>query len=256
MHNAPPHDQWLDLTYVLPLLLTQGRVHHECAEQAKIRSCEAIQKSAHPLVFLAGQQLSDPSRPGKTLDIETLTAWLAHQCHLPYLRIDPLKIDVATVTGLMSFAFAQRHKILVVATDEHTVTIACTQPWVRSWEADLKQVLKRPVRRVLANPEEIQRLTVEFYTLAKSVTGAALNDQKNPRHTHSEQLLTLSSSQQEPEANDAHIVNIVNWLFQYAFEQRASDIHIEPRREQGCMRFRIDGALHDVFRPRSCDPGF
>lgn len=247
MHTAPPHDQWLDLTYILPLLLAQGRVHHECAELALIRSREALQKSAHPLVFLAGQQLSDPSRPGKTLDIETLTAWLAHQCHLPYLRIDPLKIDVKTVTGLMSFAFAQRHQILVVATDEHSVTIACTQPWVRSWEADLKQVLKRPVRRVMANPLEIQRLTVEFYALAKSVTGAALNDQKNSSQSHREQMLTLSASQQEADANDAHIVNIVNWLFQYAFEQRASDIHIEPRREQGCMRFRIDGALHDVY---------
>ena len=247
MHTAPPHDQWLDLTYIIPLLLTQGRVHHECAEQALTRSREALQKSTHPLVFLAGQQLSDPSRSGKTLDIESLTAWLAHQCHLPYLRIDPLKIDVTTVTGLMSFAFAQRHQILVVATDEHSVTIACTQPWVRSWEADLKQVLKRPVRRVMANPLEIQRLTVEFYTLAKSVTGAALNDQKNGSQPHREQLLTLSASQQEPDANDAHIVNIVNWLFQYAFEQRASDIHIEPRREQGCMRFRIDGALHDVY---------
>lgn len=247
MHTAPPHDQWLDLTYILPLLLTQGRVHHECAELALIRSRAALQKSAHPLVFLADQQLSDPSRPGKTLDIEILTAWLAHQCHLPYLRIDPLKIDVKTVTGLMSFAFAQRHQILVVATDEHSVTIACTQPWVRSWEADLKQVLKRPVRRVMANPLEIQRLTVEFYALAKSVTGAALNDQKNSSQPHREQLLTLSASQQEADANDAHIVNIVNWLFQYAFEQRASDIHIEPRREQGCMRFRIDGALHDVY---------
>ena len=247
MHTAPLHDQWLDFTHILPLLLTQGRVHPACAEQAMIHSGEAPHVRTHPLVFLAGQQLRDPSRPGKTLDIETLTAWLAHQCHLPYLRIDPLKIDVTTVTGLMPFAFAQRHQILVVATDEQTVSIACTQPWVRSWEADLKQVLKRPIRRVLANPQEIQRLTVEFYTLAKSVTGAALNDQNNGSQTGREQLLTLGSHDQDADANDAHIVNIVDWLFQYAFEQRASDIHIEPRREQGCMRFRIDGALHDVY---------
>lgn len=247
MHTAPPHDQRLEITHIIPLLLTQGRVHPACAEQAMIHSGEASQVRTHPLVFLAGQQLKDPSRPGKTLDIETLTAWLAHQCHLPYLRIDPLKIDVTTVTGLMPFAFAQRHQILVVATDEQTVSIACTQPWVRSWEADLKQVLKRPIRRVLANPQEIQRLTVEFYTLAKSVTGAALNDQNNGSQTGREQLLTLGSHDQDADANDAHIVNIVDWLFQYAFEQRASDIHIEPRREQGCMRFRIDGALHDVY---------
>lgn len=109
-------------------------------------------------------------------------------------------------------------------------------------------MLKRPVRRVIANPLEIQRLGVEFFQLAKSVTGAALNDQKTSPQTNLEQLLTLGTGAREPDANDAHIVNIVDWLFQYAFEQRASDVHIEPRREQGCVRFRIDGVLHDVYQ--------
>ena len=148
----------------------------------------------------------------------------------------------------MSFAFAQRHQILAVAADEHTITIASAQPWVSSWEADLKQVLKRPIRRVIANPQEIQRLSVEFFNVAKSVTGAVLNDQKTSNPANLEQLLTLGSASQEPDANDAHIVNIVDWLFQYAFEQRASDIHIEPRRERGGVRFRIDGVLHTVYQ--------
>ncbi|MQU19501.1 type II/IV secretion system protein, partial [Pseudomonas helleri] len=75
-----------------------------------------------------------------------------------------------------------------------------------------------------------------------------LNDQKTSNPANLEQLLTLGSASQEPDANDAHIVNIVDWLFQYAFEQRASDIHIEPRREQGGVRFRIDGVLHTVYQ--------
>ena len=84
--------------------------------------------------------------------------------------------------------------------------------------------------------------------MAKSVTGAALNDQKGVQQHALEQLLTLGASNQEPDADDAHIVNIVDWLLQYAFEQRASDIHIEPRREQGCVRLRIDGVLHNVYQ--------
>ena len=248
MRNAPPHDQWLSLKQLLPALLAQGRLLQGCAEQALIASRESLNSHLHPLVFLANQHLDDPSRPGKTLDIETLTAWLAEQYKQPYLRIDPLKIDVATVTGLMSFAFAQRHKILAVAADDQAITIASAQPWVSSWEADLQHVLKRPIKRVIANPLEIERLSVEFFQLAKSVTGAALNDQKASTPANLEQLLTLGTSSQEPDANDAHIVNIVDWLFQYAFEQRASDIHIEPRREQGCVRFRIDGVLHNVYQ--------
>jgi len=246
MRIAPLHDQWLDLKYLLATLLAQGRIHQSCAEQALVCGREAPDDALHPLVFLANRQLCDPSQPGKILDIETLTAWLAHQAEQPYLRLDPLQIDAATVTGLMSFAFAQRHAILAVAADDAAITIASTQPWVSSWEADLRQVLKRPIKRVIANPLEIQRLSVEFFQLAKSVTGAALNDQQVSVRTNLEQLITLGTG--EADANDAHTVKIVDWLFQYAFEQRASDIHIEPRREQGCVRFRIDGVLHDVYQ--------
>ena len=248
MRIAPLHDQWLDLKYLLATLLAQGRIHQSCAEQALVCGREAPDDALHPLVFLANRQLCDPSQPGKILDIETLTAWLAHQAEQPYLRLDPLQIDAATVTGLMSFAFAQRHAILAVAADDAAITIASTQPWVSSWEADLRQVLKRPIKRVIANPLEIQRLSVEFFQLAKSVTGAALNDQQVSVRTNLEQLITLGTSTGEADANDAHTVKIVDWLFQYAFEQRASDIHIEPRREQGCVRFRIDGVLHDVYQ--------
>lgn len=248
MYVASSPDRGLDLKQLMSTLLAQGRLQQEGAEQALIAHRQATRDSTHPLVFLAEQQLHDLHRPGQILDIETLTVWLAEQCEQPYLRIDPLKIEVTTVTALMSFAFAQRHKILAVAADEHAVTIASAQPYVCGWEADLTHALKRPVKRVIANPLEIERLSLELFTLAKSVNGAALNDQKTNSTGNLEQLLTLGTGDQEPDANDAHIVNIVDWLFQYAFEQRASDVHIEPRREQGCVRFRIDGVLHNVYQ--------
>jgi general secretion pathway protein E len=119
---------------------------------------------------------------------------------------------------------------------------------MHGWEANLTHVLKRPIKRVVANPSDIQRFTVEFYRLAKSVSGASGTDQKISGVGNFEQLLNLGASDQEPDANDSHIVNIVDWLFQYAFQQRASDIHIEPRREQGTVRFRIDGVLHNVYQ--------
>ncbi|WP_324708407.1 GspE/PulE family protein [Pseudomonas fragi] len=248
MRITPSHDRWLDLDTLLSALRAQNRISQRCAEQALLRSHEAPAAALHPLVFLAQQQFCDGDRDGKMLDLETLTAWLANHAGQPYLRLDPLKVDAATVTGAMSLAFAQRHGIIAVAADASAITIASAQPWVSSWEADLRQSLKRPIRRVIANPLEIQRLSVEFFQLAKSVTGAALNDQKTSSLANFEQLLTLGTGDREPDANDAHIVNIVDWLFQYAFEQRASDIHLEPRREKGCVRFRIDGVLHDVYQ--------
>ena len=248
MLNAPAQDRFLDLNDLLRELVAQGRLPQDAAEQ-----CMALRRSAsnaqqHPLEFIAAQQLDDLTRPGKKLDLETLTVWLAEQAGQPYLRIDPLKINVAAVTPLMSYAFAQRHKILAVAVDNSAVTIASSQPFVKSWEANLTHVLKRPIKRVVANPVDLQRFTVEFYRLAKSVSGATATDQKVSGAGNFEQLLNLGASDQEPDANDSHIINIVDWLFQYAFDQRASDIHIEPRREQGTVRFRIDGVLHNVYQ--------
>ncbi len=241
-------DRFLDLNDLLRDLVAQGRLLQETAEQCLTLRRGTTASQQHPLEFLAAQQLDDLARPGKKLDLETLSLWLADQAGQPYLRIDPLKINVAAITPLMSYAFAQRHKILAVAVDSSAVTIASAQPFVKSWEANLTHVLKRPIKRVVANPAELQRFTVEFYRLAKSVSGATATDQKVSGTGNFEQLLNLGASDQEPDANDSHIVNIVDWLFQYAFDQRASDIHIEPRREQGTVRFRIDGVLHNVYQ--------
>ncbi|WP_071870937.1 GspE/PulE family protein [Atopomonas hussainii] len=241
---TPSPDRVVDLADVLRDLVREERVTQAAAEH-----CLAIRRSAftnkqHPLDFLACQELPDPKRPGKKLDLEVLTQWLAERSGQPYLRIDPLKINVAAVTPLMSYAFAQRHKILAVATDSDSVTIASCEPWVHSWESNLRHVLKREIKRVVINPLDLERFTNEFYRVAKSVSGAGAVDQKISGVGNFEQLLQLGA---DPDANDAHIVTIVDWLFQFAFQQRASDIHIEPRRDIGLVRFRIDGVLHNVY---------
>ena len=247
-HASSAPDRLLDLNDLLRELVSQGYLTQAMAEQCLTIRRSAVNNQQHPLEFIASQQLDDLRHPGKKLELEHLTVWLAALANQPYLRIDPLKIDVAAVTPLMSYAFAQRHKILAVAVDKDAVTIASAQPFVHKWESDLMHVLKRPIKRVVANPGDIQRFTVEFFRLAKSVSGANSIDQKLGNFGNFEQLLKLGASDQEPDANDSHIVNIVDWLFQYAFQQRASDIHIEPRREQGSVRFRIDGVLHTVYQ--------
>ncbi|SDU25158.1 general secretion pathway protein E [Halopseudomonas salegens] len=241
----------LELADILKVLVAQNRLTLDSAEHLSTlrRSATGDTARLHPLEFIASQAPADLSRPGKLLDLETLSRWLALEANQPYYRIDPLKIDVATVTPLMSFAFAQRHKILALELTERDVVVASAQPFVNSWEVNLTHVLKREIRRVVANPADIQRYTMEFYRLARSVRGAtAGGPQGNSSIANFEQLLNLGSMSQEPDANDAHVVNIVDWLFQYAFEQRASDIHIEPRRDSGNVRLRIDGVLHTVYQ--------
>jgi general secretion pathway protein E len=211
------------------------------------RLLESNPGSVHPLVFLAEQKLVN-AKTSKTLDMEALLAWLGEATGQEPYQIDPLKINVGAIAEVMSLAFAQRHKILAVEVNENEVLIASAEPWLSAWESNLEHVLRKPIRRVLADPRDINRHTAEFYTMATSVRGAHAKGARPaaPGVTNLEQMLELGSMK-EPDANDQHIVNIVDWLLQYAFEQRASDIHIEPRREVGNVRFRIDGVLYSVY---------
>ena len=126
--------------------------------------------------------------------------------------------------------------------------IATAEPYVRDWEPELARMIKREIQRVIANPLDIERYQVEFYNLAKSIKGAGQKNAGQSGLSNFEQLVELGKSDKPLDANDAHVVRMVDWLWQYAFEQRASDIHIEPRRELGIVRFRIDGVLHQVYQ--------
>jgi len=204
----------------------------------------------HPLSLIAERDWSDESRPDHKLTLDRLTEWLAEKSELPYVRIDPLKIDVQRITEVMSYAYARRFNIIALEVTERQVTIATAEPWQREWENELAGILKRDIQRVVANPREIERYLLEFYTLARSVQQASVDQGDRPSTAGAvqnlEQLTELGRKGQL-DADDQHVVSIVDWLLQYAFDQRASDIHLEPRRDQGSVRFRIDGVLHYVY---------
>ena len=245
---APLHtERQLTLPEVLNDLVTDGLVSKEAADRLAADRRHA-RGDVHPLVVIADQKWKDPRNPKKGLHLETLTQWLAERSGLPYLHIDPFKIDFAAVTKVMSNAYAQRYKILPVEVTTKEATIAVCEPHVREWEEQLKQVLRLDIKRVIANPIDIQSYLVEFYNLARSVKGATEKDKgAYSQIANFEQLVQLGRSG-KLDANDQHIVHICDWLFNYAFEQHASDIHLEPRREIGNVRFRIDGVLHLVYQ--------
>jgi general secretion pathway protein E len=236
-------DKRLSLSEVLDWLVEDRMVAPETAEQLR-KERRFYRGTHHPLAIIAEQKWKN----GNTaLGLEALAEWLAKRVGLGYLHIDPLKIDFAAVTDVMSSAYATRFRILPVALGETEAVIATAEPHVREWESEIARITRRRIRRVIANPLDIERYQVEFYNLAKSVKGAR-RASSGGGLSNFEQLVELGSSDKPFDANDAHIVRIVDWLWQYAFEQRASDIHVEPRREQGIVRFRIDGVLHQVYQ--------
>lgn len=237
--------QVLDLRNVVGDLVADGRLTQEDGNVLLGSNRTQKQTAMHPLAYIATQNVEDASRPGKTLDGESLTHWMADRARMPVVHIDPLKIDVSKVTSVVSYAFAKRHGILCVGVTPDEVEIACVQPFVEGWEPQVEHVARRRIRKVFANPADVARYQVEFYTLARSVSGASGGNGPSVV-TNLEQLVELKSLG-DADADDKHIVNIVDWLLQYAYDQRASDIHVEPRREVGRVRFRIDGVLHDVY---------
>jgi general secretion pathway protein E len=217
------------------------------AEEAQrtINRCAQAESAQHPLVRLASVSMRRAS-DDKPLDIEMLAQWLALRAGLDYLRIDPLKVDVGKVADAMSAAYAERHRILPVVVTAHEITVATAEPFITDWVAEVERQSRRSVKRVVASPHEITRYTAEFYALAKSVRAASKSGTNNGASF--EQLVELGKSNKQLDANDQGVVQVVDWLWQYAFDQRASDIHLEPRREQGVIRFRIDGVLHPVYQ--------
>lgn len=201
----------------------------------------------HPLQWIAHFNCVDQLHPTSRLTLNRLCQWLAEKAQLPFYIIDPLKADVGTLTQIMSQEFAQRNKILAVEVNAERILIATDQPFQTSWKENLQRSLApRQIEIVLISPEQLQRYLVEYYQVSRAVSSsqsaaAYANNQKGV-----EALLQLGDTQ-NPDANDQHIVKLVDWVLQFAFEQMASDIHLEPRQEKGKVRFRIDGVLHTIY---------
>ena len=214
--------------------------------QRTIARCSQAESAQNPLVRLSNVAMARAS-DGRPLDIEALTEYLAQRAGLPYLRIDPLRVDVGRVADTMSATYAERHKVLPVQVTPTEVVVATAEPFMTDWVAEVERQSRRTVRRVVANPQDIHRFTAEFFALAKSVRSAQKAGGASAGSSF-EQLVELGKTNKQLDANDQGVVKVVDWLWQYAFDQRASDIHLEPRREQGVIRFRIDGVLHPVYQ--------
>jgi len=206
----------------------------------------AADSKQHPLVRLGSAGLNH-ARTGKTLDTEMLTEWLAKRVGLAYQRIDPLKVDVGRVSDVMSINYAERRRSLPLQVALNEIVVATSEPYDVAWVPEIEAHTRKAIRLVVSNPLDLAKFTTEFYTLSRSVRNAVKTGEMAASASF-EQLVELGRSNKQLDANDQGVVQVVDWLWQYAFDQRASDIHLEPRRELAVIRFRIDGVMHTVYQ--------
>ncbi|MES2742245.1 MAG: ATPase, T2SS/T4P/T4SS family [Pseudomonadota bacterium] len=250
MKNASP--KTLDLQQIFTWLLADGIVE-KVNVKANYAQAQGVLKNSigamHPLSAVAHCKLLSALAPHKLLTLDALCEWLAKRVSLPFIRIDPLKVDFTKVADVMSANYAARFNILPVELNASTLVVATAEPYALDWEAEIAKISRRTIKLVIANPLDIAQYISQFFSLAKSIKNASkANGQDLAMRNNFEQLVEMGRNNKQLDANDQHVINIVDWLWQYAFEQRASDIHLEPKRDIGSVRFRIDGVLHNVYQ--------
>lgn len=245
---ADPQTGKLELEAILDGLLIDGII-----EESNVQILRSVSKNdgpgrqKGPLERIADSNWPHARNPDQKVDLDCLTRWLAEKVELPWLRIDPLKIDVPSVTAVASSAYAQRFNIICVEATKDYVVFGTAEPFYDEWQDELSRAINKEIRLAIVNPEDIKRFLGEFYSLSKSVLSATQDHSAHKSAVQNlEQLMELGRGG-KLEANDSHVVSIVDWLLQYAYEQRASDIHLEPRRDIGGVRFRIDGVMQQVY---------
>ena len=237
----------LSLGDVLRMLVNDGRLDKTQAEKLyKDRKLDS--SNLHPVVVIGEQKWKDLRPPHKSMTVDYLSRWLATQTGLDFYHIDPLKLDFSSAAQVVSKAYAERLRIMPISVIGDEATVATSQPYQVDWIPDLERILNMRINLVFANPLEINRYLPEIYNLASSINQANIAKAGQIVGVQNFEQLVELGKDKNLDANEQHVVNIVDWLFKYAFEQRASDIHLEPRRNMGTMRFRIDGVLHQVYQ--------
>jgi general secretion pathway protein E len=224
---------------------TADRQHRVSTRTAtKLRADEDVS----PFKVLAGMNLTDASGSGTRIDDFLLARLIAEDAHLPFFKIDPLRLDVQMVESRISRPFARKHKMVPVAIRDGKLVVAVVNPFDTLAIESYRPMAKAELDLVVAAESDVMGVINEQYGFRASVTKAERDLSKGAIDLGNlEQYIKLKSGA-EIEASDAHIVNAVDFLLQHAYDSRASDIHIEPKREHANIRFRIDGVLHEIQR--------
>jgi len=137
--NNIKQNQHLEVHDILMWLEEDQMVDTENAHMLRTLAVGVEYKKKNPLEIIAERNWVDQTTQ-KALTLEVLTKWMAARVDMPFVRIDPLKIEVSEVTGVMSYAYAARYNVLPIKVDGASITVATAQPFERDWELELSRI--------------------------------------------------------------------------------------------------------------------
>ncbi|HZO08591.1 MAG TPA: GspE/PulE family protein [Myxococcota bacterium] len=211
-----------------------------------VRSQAASRYEVTPAEVVAAANLAHPRKSHRRLDEDAIAESMARAANVPHQKIDPLRIDSQLVSKTLSRPFARHHVVIPLSRDGEGLVLAITDPFDAALRDQLEALLPEPLRYVVAAKTDIVAVIDRVYGFRSKVTQAERELGPDRRGGKLVQLVELRSNDELASASDAHVISAVDYLLNYAYEQRASDIHLEPRADDAVVRFRIDGILHDI----------
>ena len=240
---------------VADILLRQGRIAEEHAEAIKkearqvpsrLRSHSSYEQKALAYELVTRLRLPDAKNGGVIGELE-IAQTIAQDAGLVHVRIDTLNLNADLIESKVSRPFARRHRMIPLEMVNGRLRVACANPYDIEGIDSFRRIAGRDILFAVASEPDILKAITEFYGLRHSVKRAERDLTSGIDLGNLEQLVRMKS-ESEIESSDQHVVNAVEFMLQHAFDSRASDIHVEPKRDQSLIRFRIDGVLHDIQR--------
>jgi len=240
--------------FVAEVLQRQGLITPEQAEEIKrearqlpsrVKSAMTYEQKAVAYDLVSSFRFPSLKEPGVAIGEAEIARAIAADAGLEHVRIDTLQLDADLIESKISRPFAKRHRMIPLAMVGGKLRVACANPYDIEGVDSFRRIAGRDLQLVVASEPDILKAITEFYGLRQSVKRAERDLKAGIDLGNLEQLVRMKN-ETEIESSDQHIVNAVEFMLQHAFDTRASDIHIEPKRDFCLIRFRIDGVLHDI----------
>ncbi len=236
-----------DKDYILSLLARNRILSLNTIEHINNNISKHSKSQPDIVQYISNLKIPRADKPDRTLEEAQILRLIARDQGWEFRRLDPIDLDMELVTNTIPGPFARRSLVIPVARGEDWLEICCYDPLIPDLIQDVERTAKCRVKFCISPKQDIERIIAEFFGFKRSIA-AAENLLQCPGLDlgNLEQMVRLAGT--EGAQSDKYIQQAVDHLLQYALEQRASDIHIEPRREQSVVRLRIDGQLHQVHR--------